>query len=171
MLEKLVLRNLNSANEEKARQAYETIYKEFYKLVYFVCAKYLSVSEDIEDVVIDTFVTLFNERENVTNIKYFLTTVGKNKAINLAKKNSKVEILDDTFFENISNSSPVYSDLMNKVYKCLSKKEADIVIEHVVEGVPLKEIAQREKQSPNTIKSIYRRSINKLSDYLGGSYE
>ncbi len=167
-----ILHELNSSNEERVRCAYKSIYNQYNKLIYFICAKYLNDNDDIEDIIIDSFVALFNDRKNVSNIKYYLVTVAKNKAINLAKKKSNFELYDDEFFTNVTyKSNDQYSEIMQQIYQILSKQDADIVIEHVVEGSSLNDIAKRNNLSPNTLKSRYRRSIKKLNKYLGGKYE
>ena len=172
MKEWIILHKLRSSNPDISKEAYKKVYNEYYKLLYFICGKYLNNQSDIEDIVIDSCVSFYNERHKVNNIKYFLVTVCKNKAINLAKKKSNYELCGDEIIENTAYHSDVqYTDIMEEIYKCLSKEDASIVIEHVVEGVPLTEIASRMNLSVNTLKSRYRRSIKKLNHYLGGKYE
>lgn len=167
-----ILHELNSSNEERVRSAYKSIYNQYNKLIYFICAKYLNDNDDIEDIIVDSFVALFNDRKNISNIKNYLFTVSKNKAINLAKKKSNFELKNDEFFTNVTyQSNDQYSEIMEKIYQVLSKEDADIVIEHVVEGTSLSDIARRNNLSLNTLKSRYRRSIKKLNKYLGGKYE
>ena len=75
-----------NGNDQTASEVFRDIYNTYYKLVYFVLAKYLTSSSDIEDILVESFVSLFENRKKITNIKYYLTTISKNKALNFLKK-------------------------------------------------------------------------------------
>lgn len=159
-------------NDQTASKVFREIYDKYYKLVYFVLAKYLVNTSDIEDVLIESFATLFKERKKVNNIKFYLLTISKNKALNLLKKKEAEVWLDPLVIENVSYSSnSSYLEVVDELYECLSKEEADLIIEHVVEGYSLVELSKKYNVPSNTLKSKYRRALKKMNAYLGDKYE
>ena len=127
-------------NDESAGKAFRSIYEEYSKLIRFVAGKYLDVEADVDDVVIESFVALNESRKKVRDIKYYLVTIAKNKAVKSLKKERDFTI-----------------DL---------KTDGDILLAHIVEGYSLKELALRYEISLSAMKSRYRRSIAKLNSEL-----
>lgn len=161
-----------NGNDQTASEVFRDIYDAYYKLVYFVLAKYLTSSSDIEDILVESFVSLFENRRKVTNIKYYLTTISKNKAINLLKKRDREINVDQFVLENtITSHNSNYNEVVEKLRECLDQESVDIIIEHVVEGISLVELSKKYNQSVNTLKSKYRRALKKAGAYLGGYYE
>lgn len=50
-------------NDESAGKAFRSIYEEYSKLIRFVAGKYLDVEADVDDVVIESFVALYESRK------------------------------------------------------------------------------------------------------------
>ena len=161
-----------NGNDQIASEVFRDIYNAYYKLVYFVLAKYLTSSSDIEDILVESFVSLFENRKKVTNIKYYLTTIGKNKALNFLKKRDREINVDQFVLENtITSHNSNYNDVVEELRKFLDQESVDIIIEHVVEGVSLVELSRKYNQPINTLKSKYRRALKKAGAYLGEYYE
>lgn len=172
MLDKTLLILFAHCSQENASEFLKQIYDKYYKLVYFIAGKYLKRECDIEDVVIETFSSLYEERKKVKNLKSYLVTVSKNKAINLSKRRSYETMIDSEVLESLTyTSNNSYIDIVEKVYSYVDKLDGDIIIEHVVEGVPLKELSQKYQMPTNTLKSRYRRALKKLGECLGDMYE
>ena len=88
-LEKKLASALNSKDKAKIESVFRQIYDSYFKLVYFCISNYISVKEDIEDIVADVFLSFFNHLDSINvdgSIKYYLTTTAKNKSINFVKK-------------------------------------------------------------------------------------
>ena len=168
-------RQLVNALKSKDRSLLETVFKEIYdryfKLVYFCVSTYVKKHEDIEDVVSDVFLNFFNHLENFKasgSIKYYLTVSAKNSAINFIKK-YKEHSMDEQTTNNISYESNI-NKLLLDINNILDEQEKHIVLDHILCDIPLKQIASYLNENPNTIKSKYRRTIEKLKEILKGNY-
>lgn len=162
---------LKSGNSTKIEKVFEEIYESYYKLLYFCAGTFLNQKEDIEDVVIDTFLSFFNNLKSIKidgSVKNYLVRSVKNKAINLAKK--KREILVD----NIEEYSLEYEnanlkdDLMEVIKRNLDEDELDLFLNHVIEDISLRKLSVMRKENINTTKSKYRRIRDKLREILEG---
>lgn len=153
-------------NDESAGKAFRSIYEEYSKLIRFVAGKYLDVEADVDDVVIELFVSLYESRKKVRDIKYYLVTTAKNKAINLLKKRKREISTESDAFEQYASGSREYSEIVSQIYAIVGKTDGDILIAHIVEGYSLKELALRYEISLSAMKSRYRRSIAKLNSEL-----
>ena len=168
-LEKKLVSALNSKDKAKIESVFRQIYDSYFKLVYFCVSNYINVHEDIEDIVADVFVSFFNHLDSINidgSIKYYLTTTAKNKAINFVKKKKEV-LLED----NVLNSMKYESKpnlLLLSLNEKLTKEERYIIVSHVLYDYTLNEIATELNENLNTIKSKYRRTIQKLKLILGG---
>ena len=163
-LEKQLGAALQKGDRHKLEKVFSDIYSAYFRLACYVASNYLRSKEDIEDAANDAFINFFNHLESFDaekSIKYYITASAKNIAINIGKKNQ--EQLE--FDEDISPSSdkmPEETMLIDVMEKTLNKDEINLINEHVIEGVPLREIADRRSESPNTVKSKYLRAIKKL---------
>ena len=160
---------LKSKDQNKIRLVFKDIYEEYYKLVYFCVANFVSNKEDAEDITSEVFINFFNHLDNIKlegNIKYYLTRSARNLSINFLKKNSKqIEIKE---IEKTLGYEIHYTDLISIVKENLSDLERECVISHILEGYSLKEIAKEKRININTIKSVYRRALFKLKSLLKG---
>lgn len=171
-LEMRLVDALKSKNRINIEETFKIIYDSYFKLVYFCVANYVKNKEDIEEIVNDVFLKFFNHLDNIKidgSIKYYLTVSAKNSAINFVKKQSKLVVSDN--LENIPTSQDTNysSELIDKIRENLTYEESELIIDHVVVGKSLRDIAKEMDESPNTVKSRYRRSIIKLRKLLGGA--
>ena len=51
---------LKSKDQNKIRLVFKDIYEEYYKLVYFCVANFVSNKEDVEDITSEVFINFFN---------------------------------------------------------------------------------------------------------------
>lgn len=177
-VESILAAALESGDEWKIKQAFETIYNEYSRLVAFAISKYISDVETVKDLTNDVFINFFNNAEEVhTNIKSFLCTVAKNTAINHAKKQSRMIYTDQedaipAVQSSSNNSAAYYSDIMNDLQAILSEKEVEIIQMHVVEGYQFDEIAKQLGITANNATVIYHRALKKFrSSSRGKKYE
>ena len=87
-LEARLVDALQSNNRQKLESIFKKIYDSYFKLVYFCISTYINNKEDIEDILADTFLSFYNHLDNIDankSIKYYLTTIAKNKSINFLK--------------------------------------------------------------------------------------
>lgn len=128
--------------------------------------------QDIEDLTNDVFLSFFNQIQKIdltNNIKSYLTTSAKNKALNfINKQNNSTEISESIFLLPDKNSNTSYYLLLKEMEECLIKEEIEIILKHSVEGMKFKSIAAELKRPTNSIITTYHRAIKKFKNYKDG---
>ena len=170
-IESKLISVLKTGDRNKIEKTFEEIYEKYYKLLYFCVGSYITQREDIEDIVMDTFLSFFNNLDSIDlngNIKNYLVRSAKNKAINLQKK--KREVLIENIeeysldFDNDSNGN----DLMDIIRDSLNDDERDLYLSHVIEDISLRKLSKMRDENINTTKSKYHRIRKKLYEILEG---
>ena len=168
-MESKLISVLKTGDRNKIEKIFEEIYEKYYKLLYFCVGSYITQREDIEDIVMDTFLSFFNNLDSIDlngNIKNYLVRSAKNKAINLQKK--KREVLIENIeeysldFDNDSNGN----DLMDIIRDSLNDDERDLFLGHVIEDISLRKLSKMRDENINTTKSKYHRIRKKLYEIL-----
>lgn len=169
-LEKKLLRAIKSNNRYTIDNVFELIYYEYYKLVAYVIAKYVSKKEDIEELVNDVFLqfskVLFSIK--LDNIKYYLVTIAKNTSINfLKRKDNKLNVEYNEEYvtsvkENITDNTKYY-EIIHDMEKYLTTFEINIIILHSVYDYSFKELGIKYQKPASSINSTYHRAIDKYN--------
>ena len=92
-------------------------------------------------------------------------TSAKNIAINFLKKHRYVEVIDEELVGNSASTDTSYAHLIKDWQQVLSQEEIDLILNHILYGISLKQLAVKNNKSSNTVKSQYRRSIKKLKQF------
>lgn len=170
-LEKKLKHALKSNNISSIHEVFEEIYEKYNKLVFFIIIRYVNNIDDVRDLVQDTFVSFYNNlNNNIENIKFYLTTSAKNKAINFIKKHNNI-IFDDEFIykvEDIKNININYHNIIEIMRKTLTDLEIEIILQHTLHGYTFREIAKQLNMNLNTTISMYRRAIKKFKKEVCG---
>ena len=170
-IESKLISVLKTGDRNRIEKIFEEIYEKYYKLLNFCVGSYITQSEDIEDIVMDTFLSFFNNFDSIDldgNIKNYLVRSAKNKAINLQKK--KREVLIENIeeysldFDNDSNGN----DLMDIIRDSLNDDERELFLSHVIEDISLRKLSKMRDENINTTKSKYHRIRKKLYEILEG---
>ena len=170
-IESKLISVLKTGDRNRIEKIFEEIYEKYYKLLYFCVGSYITQKEDIEDIVMDTFLSFFNNLDSINlngNIKNYLVRSAKNKAINLQKK--KREVLIENIeeysldFDNDSNGN----DLMDIIRDSLNDDERELFLSHVIEDISLRKLSKMRDENINTTKSKYHRIRKKLYEILEG---
>lgn len=157
-----------SKNIRQTTDVFETIYSKFYKLVYFVVFSYLKNEEITEDIVQDVFLSFFQKAidyewlSEVSNIKSYLCACAKNAAIKEIDKRNKIVEIDDS--DNLlieKDEVPTEFDLRQALAD-IDCESINIVVDHIYLDLSFKEISEKSGSSINTIKSKYRRTLQKI---------
>lgn len=157
-----LLHALNSHEEAKINQAFEHIYYQYVKLVYFVIAKYIDDEEDIKDLVNDVFLQFFNHAHQIhTSIKSYLTQTAKNASIQFLKKQEKYFPLEDTYLLQSAGKTHTYELLIRELANIVGEEAVNIILLHSVDELSFKSIGEKIEMKENTVKTIYHRAINK----------
>ena len=178
MIEKRITRAIESGNENRIREVLADVYARYARLVLFIIGKYVRSSHDAEDLTEDVFVSCFEAMlsgTRVDNIKYYLTSTAKNKALNyLSRERNKAKLgeqgvlLDPTYDpEEGLISSCAYDELIRELRGYLSERELSIIIARSINGESFSEIAKTHGISQNAVTIKYHRVIKKIRKYGG----
>lgn len=132
-------------------------------------------SSDIEEVVADVFITLWNHTENFQNenLKGYLCSIAKNKAKNKLRSIKPMQIVDiedAVIFDDFSISEDIENkDISTELYNAINAiKEPDreIMIRHYYYYQSVYKIAKIMNINSETVKSKIQRTRVKLRKYL-----
>ena len=157
---------IKSGNSYIINLLFEELYNRYIGLVCFVIAKYIKSKEDVYDIAQEVFLDFFNGAEKLnSNIKYYLTTMAKNKAINHLKKQSKITLVEmseiDLLDEKMLVENYLYYDTLKRLKDNLSQIEYSVLILHIFENFTFKEISIKLNSKESSIKSLYFRTLKK----------
>ncbi|MDY6429911.1 MAG: RNA polymerase sigma factor [Bacilli bacterium] len=160
------------SSKEKLMKVYESFYYKYKGLVAFVASRYLSDSNDIDDVVSETFLSLFNDPSRVkSSVKGYLISFAKGKSLDLLKTRKGIDEVINVEEIVTSNSSLNYSLIIDELKKSLSEIEFKILILHLVEGLSLVEVSKTLDFKLSKTKSIYFRALPKAKIAIGGKQD
>ena len=100
-ISKQVVQSFILGNED----AIGKVYDEYKNLMYFIIASYISLPEDCEDVLSESFIKAMNHRTDLkdpNNIKSFLASIARNTALDFLKKSKETptDLIDDMYGTN-----------------------------------------------------------------------
>lgn len=169
-LEQKLVDALTSKDKFQKSEVFKEIYDTYYNLVCFCIYQYVKNNQDVEELANDVFINFFNSLDNTTihNIKYYLTATSRNLSLNFNRNNKKNNtIIIDTCLvlqqKEVSNHD---SNLTNELKEILSCKEYYLVMEHIVNGRKLRDIASELNTPYQNIKKRYYRIIQKVKKEL-----
>lgn len=125
--------------------------------------------EQAKDIVQDSFIRLWEERNKIDNPNAWLFTVVRNKSINWISSSSnnpskKVELkdaalkpVDETAIEEAIEYFRKVEQAYKKIQQ-LSSRCKDIFVMSYIEHMKVKEIAQELNLSENTVKTYLKRA-------------
>jgi RNA polymerase sigma-70 factor (family 1) len=160
------------------RNAYNILFRRYYKDLYAFAYRYFRSKPHAEDAVQDIFVMLWEKRnrfDEKKSLRGFLYTSLKNHILNTIRKKNR-ELLDafeeETAAINdsdeIQETSPD-SDLIRQIFKgihSLSDRKQEIFCRKVLDGCNNEQVASQLSISTNTVKVHYNRSLKILRAYL-----
>lgn len=149
----------------------ETVKRNSQRL-YVIAFSYLQSKDDAEDVLQNTFLKLWNfnkDFESDEHIDKWLTKVCINDCKNVfALPLRKHKSLEDEY--NLSTFDKYFNiDLYNAVLS-LNKKERLVVMLFYYDDLPIKEISALAGIKESTVKSLLKRSREKLKQRLGDEW-
>ena len=118
-ISKQVVQSFILGNED----AIGKVYDEYKNLMYFIIASYISLPEDCEDVLSESFIKAMNHRADLkdpNNIKSFLASIARNTALDFLKKSKETptDLIDDIYGTNDQ-----YNVMLNLLEPLLTNKE------------------------------------------------
>lgn len=127
--------------------------------------------QNARDLVQDTFLKLWENREKVINdkAKSWLFTVAHNLTINFVKKHSKQDIVGDDYkLDRGENSSKRFEqqDVINKCLMQLTPQQKSIVLLRDLEGYNYKEIGKIMELNESQVKVYLFRARKKMKGII-----
>ena len=137
-ISKQVVQSFILGNED----AIGKVYDEYKNLMYFIIASYISLPEDCEDVLSESFIKAMNHRADLkdpNNIKSFLASIARNTALDFLKKSKETptDLIDDIYGTNDQ-----YNVMLNLLEPLLTNKETIVTYYRAVFSYSWKEIVK-----------------------------
>lgn len=165
------------------KEAFGIVYKDFNRYLYAIAMKYLNYNvEDIEDVLHDTFVWLWEHRYNIPDkvitddkaFKKYLGRIAKNHSVDRVrslrtdrrKREGSTYFKDDVYqpgFDNIELAEALDKALCNAGIPTRGK---DIFLLHYEGGMKVQDIATHYGIQYQVAKNQISRALFKLRKYL-----
>lgn len=168
-LEKLVIQYKNGNTK-----MFDKIYLATFKVVYFASYKILNDRLLAENIMQDTYFTVFKNIDNYqsNNILAYMVVIAKNLSLNCIKKNKSNIFMDfdDNAITHNSNyaSEDIHDDvgIIEIAKDILSQQDYEIVIMAVVAGYKRREISKILELPISTVSHRYKTALEKLKNYL-----
>lgn len=178
---------LTSLIAQGNRKAFESFYKAEYKKAVFYTNQYLRNIELSEDVVQDSFIALWVNKESLDlnyPVQPYLYSIIRNKAINVLKRLSlgqkvKNDLQMREYKANLSALNHDSAQLMiasqlnehiSKAFSQLPEKVYNTFVKSRIEGLTYKEIAEKEKVSVKVVEYHITQALKffrvKLKDFI-----
>ena len=143
------------------------VYDEYKNLMYFVIANYISLPEDCEDVLSESFIKAINHRRDLkepNKIKSFLTTIARNTALDFLKKSK--EIVNSEVVEEMYGEQDQYNVMLNLLEPLLTNKETIVTYYRAVFEYSWSEIVELTGIPESSARAIYASAKEKLRKEL-----
>ena len=157
---------------QRDKSAFELLYEQTRRLVFSVCLGIVKSQSVAEELMQETFVTVWQKSGEFRGQGYktWILTVAKNKAINALKKNRRETPFD--FFENEGACGSYEIDaetgiVLKTALQTLDEEERQIVLMRN-SGLKAKEIADAMRLPRGTVSWKYAEALKKLKTTLEG---
>ncbi|HZL11864.1 MAG TPA: RNA polymerase sigma-70 factor [Prolixibacteraceae bacterium] len=132
----LELVNRIKSNDENA---FKIVFREYYSRLYYFILEFVSLEDIAENIVQDTFFTLWNKRKELkddSNLSAYLFTVARNNCLyKLRDQRYKKRLFDSNSFD--INELEMYSEVLNSMdSSAFTFKEIDRIIEQTLAELP-----------------------------------
>ena len=162
-------------HDEKALEEAMDKYTRYAAAVVYNVSKGSLGKEDIEEVVADAFVTLWNNAEKVREgkLKAYIGCIAKTRALNKIKSTRNNAVLniddydpeDDFSIEDETETKDVHRELREIITE-IDMPDKEILIRHYYYNQTVSQIASEMGLNPETAKSKLRRTREKIKTKL-----
>ena len=156
------------AIRNKDEKALTALYDKYYKLIYFVANNILNNYDDVEEVVNDTFLSIYNNidsHEDGKSFKYWMLQIAKNNALQLVHKKSR----DNDKINKISLDTEEHYEetyIFESLKQILSDEEYYVFVAKTIHNLTYVEIGLLMGVSKSNVCRIYQGAIKKLRENL-----
>lgn len=165
------INNLIGALANGDKTALERLYEEMSKPVFFYALRLCQVPDIAEDVMQETFLTVWNKAASFdkTNGRAWLFTIAKNKTIDRLRAQNRQAALQEDCAAGGDSIEGALSDMaFFQMLAPLSEKERDVVSLRLFSGLTLTETAKELGIPKGTVFWLYNTAIKKLRKAEGG---
>lgn len=147
---------------KKIGKIFKTHQKQFYVLALSITKN----REMAEDAVHDAILAVASSQSSIKNLKAYLITSVRNKALHACVKHNKQPIEVDNYIEtnHLSAEQSIFANQIMQSLKQLNSDQQQILIMKIFGDLTFKEIAEMTNNSPNTVASWYRRGLRILQE-------
>lgn len=169
---------LIKAFKEGNEQAFEKLFEQYHKKLYAFLFRLLNSKEDAEEIVQETFIKIWEKREDFIEgypFQSFLFKIAKNAFLNLNRKKVNRKVFEDhlNFLNEISSGNTddyiifkETTEIINTVIGGLPPKRKEIFLLRRIEGFSRKEIANKLEISVITVDSQLLKANKYLKEEL-----
>ncbi|NCN59217.1 sigma-70 family RNA polymerase sigma factor [Candidatus Microgenomates bacterium] len=161
---------------------FESVVKDYIRLVYFFAKKSLSQQEDVDDAVQETFLKAMKAYENFNfksegQLKSWLLTICRHVITDMFRANknhlsieqNNIQLFDDSDVEVLLEAKITHEEDINKVTSALKKLkpvEQEIIRLRVNEEMSFDDIANALDSKEPAVKMRFYRAVVKLKESL-----
>jgi RNA polymerase sigma-70 factor (ECF subfamily) len=160
------LKKLITKISEKDQKAFEDIYRNYHKLIYYVIYKMVGNKDDTRELVQDVFVEMYNHIDDFKggNFKYWLVQIAKNHTKNYLSRDLRKKqnaILNSELVERIPDTHSVgqIDELLSEYF---SQETKQIIILKVVFDYSFSDIAEEMDLNKSYVYRSYKASLQTL---------
>ena len=145
-----------------------TLFKTHQKQLFILAVSITKNREAAEDAVHDALIAVAQTNSEVRDLKAYLFSAVRNKALYASAKQSQIQtnIDDVVVLDDDSTQQQVFASQVFKHLENLSQEQQQTIIMKVFGGLTFKEISIATNQSPNTVASWYRRGLLTLKEKI-----
>ena len=150
-------------------QAFDFIYEETKKSVYYSIYTIIKSPQIIEDLMQDTYLQAIKNLDKYalgTNFNAWISKIARNRAIDEYNARKKVEYVEEIYVEDEDKKG----GLVDMAYEILdregSKHEKEVFTYRIVLDMKYREIAEILNIPKSTVYDIYAMAIKRIEKYL-----
>ena len=157
-------------------KAFEILYNKYFDLVYSLAIKALKNRDVASDIVQDTFIKIWNNRDNISvelSLEHQLIVLSKNVIHDFLRKRIREEkLLGDLSQIEISElfeTKQGHSHQLNKLHKAIKSlpvRQKEIIEMAKFEGLTYEEIGRTLNISKHTVSSHFSEGMKNLKKLL-----
>ena len=160
-------------------QAFDKLFKEYGKRLYYFAYGYLKSKTEAEEVVQEVFLKIWRNRKQLKpdlSFKAYIFKIAYHHILELFEQLTKKqayqhEIVNEAIrFTDDTNERLNYQMLLEKVESLIQKlppRQSEILLKRKKEGIPVKEIARQLGISPKTVENHLTEALKTIKSGLG----
>ena len=172
-------KNLISALQNGDLKAFDKLFADYGKRLYYFAFGYLKSKEDAEELVQEVFLKIWKNRDNLNpdlSFKAYLFKIAYHFILEFFEKSNRQrdyqhQLLEESIeFTDETSERLDYQLQLEKVERLIEKlpsRQKEILLKRKKEGIPVKEIADQLGISPKTVENHLTEAIKNLKNGLG----